>query len=380
MFDQIIPARWRAAEPDHVSSLRSAMSGLQDAAIAFHFSADYIDTPFHVTMWAPHLDDAGVNWYVICRENHHFAALKQAGIRAVLAPGAHLLPLAVAQEVRAVLYANNAHRNIDMFRRFPGLVHVQMLHGDSDKPPSYSPVTANFDRIFVSGQLGRDRYSRNGVTLPEEAFVHVGRPQVKARAVGARPAWQERPVIAYMPTWVGGQAEAQFSSLDRAPSVLRAIRKASPGAEILFKPHPLSYKDPSWKLIEPPLMAAIGEVGATAIGRREEASGIYDRSDMLVTDISSTMADFLYSDRPLAVILPRRALRDRERAFPMLPACYEVAGDLGDIAARLSDALGPDSLKGLRSEMRTYTFGPDDCPADARFIAAIRQLAGQQHG
>lgn len=379
MIDRIIP-QMLAPAPDPVAKLRGALADLHDASIAFHFSADYIDTPFHVSMWAPHLEDAGVAWYVICRERHHHAALLQAGVRSVLAPGAHLLPLAVGRGVKAILYANNAHRNIDMLRRFPRLTHVQMLHGDSDKPPSFSPVTANFDKIFVAGQLGQDRYARNGVILPEDAFVHVGRPQVKGRAVGQRPSWRDGPVIAYMPTWLGGQAEAQFSSLDRAGPVLRAIRAASPEAEILFKPHPLSYKDPSWKLLEPSLRAVMREIGATAIDRRENADRIYERADLLVTDISSTMADFLHADRPLAVILPRRVLRDRDRAFPMLPAVYAISGDLADISARLSDALGPDSLKDRRRAMRTYAFGADERPADARFIAAIRQLAGEHHG
>lgn len=378
MFNSIISAHKCATDMNYVSLLRSEMASLQDTAVAFHFSADYIDTPFHVTMWAPHLDDAGIGWYAICRERHHFVALKAAGVRAVLAPSIHLLPMAMAPHVRAVLYANNAHRNLDMLRCFPDKVHVQMLHGDSDKPPSYSPVTANFDKIFVAGQLGRDRYSMNGVIVPEDAFVHVGRPQVKIRPIGMRPSWQESPVIAYMPTWFGGQSESQFSSLDRAPTIIREIRKAAPHAEIIFKPHPLSYKDPSWGLIEAPLNAAISETGATSIARTEDAGSVYDRSDMLITDISSTIGDFLYSNRPLAVVMPRRPLHDLKRSFPMLSGCYRIAGDIHNLSGQVSDALVQDSLHDKRTKVRAYAFGDDDGPADGRFIAAVRHLAGVQ--
>lgn len=376
MLDRLIPASFRKKEPDVVAQLSADMQAMKDARIALHLSADFIDSPYQATMWARHLDDSGIGWYVICRERQHVDAMRKAGIRCVWAPKPHHLVPAMGPEVRAVLYVNNAARNLEMLRRFPDLVHVQMLHGDSDKPPSYSPVTANFDRVFVAGQLGQDRYALNGVTIPAEAFVHVGRPQVKDRLVGLRPGWREKPVIAYMPTWIGGRSEVMFSSLDRGADILRAIRRASPTATILFKPHPLSYKDPSWSAIEQDLRRAMAETGTEAIDRAEDASLVYDRTDLLVTDISSTMSDFLFSDRPLAVILPRRPLANQDRAFPTLSACYRVSGDLGDIDARLGDALGDDSLAEARTAMRRYAFGSDDRPGDARFIEAIRHLAG----
>ncbi len=368
-------SRFRS-QPDPLPLLAAAMSGMQDARLAVHLAADYMDTPFHVTMWAPHLNDTGIPWYVICREYRHLLTLRGMGLRGVWAPEAHHLPVAVAPAVEAIFYVNNAHRNIELLRDFPRLTHVQMLHGDSDKPTSYSPVTASFDRIFVAGQLGQDRYALNGVTIPDQAFVHVGRPQVRDRMVGSRPGWQTRPVIAYMPTWFGSHGDTMLSSLDRGAEVIRAIRAAAPRAEILFKPHPLSYKDPSWKTLETTLSRALADTGTTALDRGADANQLYARADLLVTDISSTMSDYLYSDRPIAVILPRLPVPDQARAFPTLAACYQVAPDLSDIAARLADALGGDSLAPARKAMRLHAFGPDDGPADARFIAAVRRIAG----
>ena len=364
------------SQPAPLPLLAAARPEMQDARLAVHLSADFMDTPYQITMWAPHLNDTGVPWYVICREYEHLATLRDSGLRGIWAPKAHHLPMAIAPDVKAIFYVNNAHRNIELLRRFPALTHVQMLHGDSDKPPSYSPVTANFDRIFVAGQLGQDRYALNGVTIPDQAFIHVGRPQVRDRMVGSRPGWQTRPVIAYMPTWIGGQADARFSSLDRGEKVIHAIRAAAPRAEILFKPHPLSYKDPSWKTLETTLSRALADTGTTALDRGADANQLYARADLLVTDISSTMSDYLYSDRPIAVILPRLPVPDQARAFPTLAACYQVAPDLSDIAARLADALGGDSLAPARKAMRLHAFGPDDGPADARFIAAVRRIAG----
>ncbi|PVH27271.1 CDP-glycerol glycerophosphotransferase family protein [Pararhodobacter oceanensis] len=345
------------------------------ARIAVFFSADFLETPFHVTMWAHHLDASGVPWYAICTSEHHVAQLREDGIQAVLSSKAYHHVNAITPSVRAIFYVNNGHRNLEMIERFPELIHVQLLHGDSDKPSSSSPVTAIYDKVFVAGQLGQDRYQNNGVVIPSTAFVHVGRPQVKGREVGKRDGWNDDPVVAYMPTWYGAKGDMRLSSLDRGPDIIRAIQRAAPKAEILFKPHPLIDKHPDWKQLSKRITAALAETGSKPLDMNVDANEVYARADMLVTDISSTMSDYLYSNRPLAVVMPHGQIDDPHRQFPTLGGCYEVAADLSNIDSQLQDALGADSLADQRSAMRIYAFGDDSREADARFIDAVRQIA-----
>ncbi|WP_417599072.1 CDP-glycerol glycerophosphotransferase family protein [Pararhodobacter oceanensis] len=348
---------------------------VSDARIALYFSGDYLKTAFHVAMWADHLDASGVPWYVICTHARHFKQVREAGVRAVLSLKPHDHLNAVASSVRAIFYVNNGHRNIEIMERFPELTHVQLLHGDSDKPSSFSPATVNFDKVFVAGQLGQDRYKNNGVTIPDSAFVHVGRPQVKGRQIGMRQGWMESPVVGYMPTWYGAKGDMRFSSLDRGPQIIQAIHRAAPTAEILFKPHPLSANDPNWKSLDRRINAALAETGSKPLDMNVDANEVYARADMLVTDISSTMSDYLYSNRPLAVVMPHGQIDDPHRQFPTLGGCYEIAADLSNIDSQLQDALGADSLADQRSAMRIYAFGDDSREADARFIDAVRQIA-----
>ena len=92
----------------------------------------------------------------------------------------------------AIFYVNNAAKNVDG-TRYQQVVHVHLGHGDSDKPASYASSTTMFDRIFVAGQAGVDRFASHGVLTHEEKFVLVGRPQVEAIDV--------RPAGAALPPW-----------------------------------------------------------------------------------------------------------------------------------------------------------------------------------
>src|SRR5699024_12395246 len=62
----------------------------------------------------------------------------------------------VVPSVRGVFYVNNAMLNTHMVR-YTSLRHIQLLHGESDKAASASPVLRMYDRDFVAGQAAMDR-------------------------------------------------------------------------------------------------------------------------------------------------------------------------------------------------------------------------------
>jgi len=151
------------------------------ATFAFHFSAPDLQTPAHVEIWRDSLDATGQPWFVILREFHQLSAFTVAGMPpAVHIQGDSQLFGCLPETTRAVFYGNNGQTNRAMIAANPQVTHVQLLHGDSDKPPSYSPLTKNYDLIFVAGQMGIDRYAQHGVDIPRDRFRVVGRPQVAA--------------------------------------------------------------------------------------------------------------------------------------------------------------------------------------------------------
>src|SRR5699024_7989560 len=84
----------------------------------------------------------------------------------------------IVPSARGVFYVNNAMRNNHMVR-YAELTHIQLLHGESDKASSATPIIRMYDRDFVAGQAAIDRFEKFGVPMPKDIFRIVGRPQVE---------------------------------------------------------------------------------------------------------------------------------------------------------------------------------------------------------
>jgi hypothetical protein len=353
---------------------------IKAAKFAFHFSAPDLAQPEHVNIWGGEINEIGVPWCVILREVHHLKTYDVARLPpALFVPNEAALAGCLPSGARAVFYANNGQKNRKMIAAHPSLTHIQLLHGDSDKPPSYSPLAQNYDLVFVAGQMGIDRYALNGVHIPAEKFRIVGRPQVRAIESGAATAAEGPRKIVYMPTWRGFYEDTQFSSLDRAPKIIETLLAAEAGLEVHFKPHPLSYKDPLWPKFEREIRTALGRKranGNTGVFREDGTSpfALYNEADLLITDISSVMIDYLYSGKPFLVVQPPGFdAADRVR-FPSLAASYEVDAGLDNLAAQLGAALGEDPLRVAREEVRLSAFGDYGRPVGEAFRAACLAL------
>ena len=350
------------------------------APLALFFSAPDLNAPDHVRAWADELDQMGLPWFCMTAEIHHFAYFREQGRLAVRIPNFTTSLYHLPDDLRAILYVNNAQPNRKVIKALPELKHTQLLHGDSDKPPSYSPLTKNYDRVFVAGQMAIDRYSRNDVHIPDDRFRIVGRPQVAAIVPSdAKKRDGDVLQIVYMPTWRGFFEDTQFSSLDRADQILETIMELPEKSHVIFKPHPLSYKDPDWPVFKKRIDTALAKRAAS--GSTGEISpseltpfDLYNRADVLICDISSVMIDFLYANKPLLTVLPQRFKPEDRANFPSLEACYNVSSDLQNLQAQLEAAVGEDPLEDERARVRAEAFGDLDQEPGAAFKAACQGL------
>ena len=142
--------------------------------------------------------------------------------------------------VRVALFPANTAKNLHMLR-VPGIGHVFIGHGDSDKAASFNPYTKVYDEVWVAGQAGRDRYLRAQVGVRDEDIVEVGRPQLTGiRPAGDRPADRMFTVL-YAPTWEGWLAdECQTSLMAMGPRIIQALhrpRAPPPGHLQAASPH-----------------------------------------------------------------------------------------------------------------------------------------------
>ena len=345
---------------------------------AFYFSAPDLNRPTHVLMWYKYLLALGIPFVIILREQKHLKAFPDVSdVPVVFVRKAAELNNVLPSGVRTVFYANNGQKNRFMVENYPDAMHIQLLHGDSDKPPSYSPMSKIYSKLFVAGQMAVDRYAQNGVHIPTERFRVVGRPQVsKIRQTRAKTQVGRRKV-AYMPTWRGFFADTQFSSLERALDVVACVQGLKHPAGMLFKPHPMSYKDPLWPSLARQIRQELAKgrpFGSTYFGDETDPFDVYNNADVLITDISSVMIDFLYSGKPYLVIKPAGFGEDDLARFPSMKGGYLVNADLSNLSDQLALALGDDPMHEQRLITRNYAFGDISQPPGAAFRSACLEV------
>jgi CDP-glycerol:poly(glycerophosphate) glycerophosphotransferase len=230
------------------------------------------------------------------------------GAPVVYAPEMASVDACVVESLAAAFYVNNGAKNTHGVR-FGELTHIFLNHGDSDKVSSFNPVTAMYDRVFVAGQAGIDRYIHHGVDIPRHKFRIVGRPQVAAVRPPERPVDQvSEPVVLYAPTWTGHYTDANYCSLPIATTIVEALLDR--GATVILRHHPYTTRNraDAARLADVHRLLA---ADAARTGRRHrwgDAATVhmslvdcFNASDALISDVSSVASEYLYSEKPFAV-------------------------------------------------------------------------------
>ncbi|QCO55506.1 hypothetical protein EOK75_06930 [Pseudorhodobacter turbinis] len=346
------------------------------ARFAFFFSGPHMLDPYHVTMWLEPLTSLGHKFVVVVAEQKHLANIppSEAYHRisfAGLSINQRVLPLSC----RAVFYANNSMTNIDVIRRNPSLEHIQLLHGDSDKPPSFNPVAKAYSRLFVAGKMAIDRYARNGVQVSDDLFVVVGRPQLKPFETTKKDA----TTVVYMTTWAGNFEDTNFSSFTQAIDILRAASECDGVDEVIFKPHPVSYKDSNWETVRQRFseLAKNSKIQIRWAEHDESPFELYAKADVLISDISSTIIDYLYAGKPYIVTNPQGFSNEELKKYPSVAGGYLCEQDVGNVGKLLRLALSEDPVAETREEVRQYAFGDLNRPIGAAFREACWEIIGK---
>jgi hypothetical protein len=437
--------------------------------VVLYFSGS-VNSAYQVNMWLSTLAQLTRPAMIIMRERNVVPLLGRTSLPVVCIEDLVELMNFSLPSVRVALFPANTAKNLHMLR-VPGIGHVFICHGDSDKAASFNPYSKVYDEVWVAGKAGRDRYLRAQVGVRDEDIVEVGRPQLTGiRTAGDVPADHVFTVL-YAPTWEGWFAdECQTSLTTMGPKIIKALIAHEPRLRIIYKPHPLTGTcDPRAtrahqqivSLIEqanrqpeadgpgthggnePNRLAAAADLvrieaqlsrlagdapaqGWTAWLRaqadeatlsRDSVPGTdgdsewrrltaawhaaywrsqepwrhlmvtgplptlydcFDHADLLISDISSVVADFIASGKPCAVANPEGRDEDEFRAeFPTAAAAYLLDADcaaLPDVIMEASSA-GPDRLAGVRQELKGYLLGPDHPDAMTRFNDAVEALA-----
>lgn len=359
--------------------------------------------PTHVGMWQPYLDAASDPW-VLFNVRPTYCAELRAGL--IEASGSHPTwvqlgsdPLADLKVVTTPVmttyfYVHNAPAHLRTLH-VEGVRKVWLGHGDSDKTGSYHERHRLYDVLVVSGQAAIDRYARHGVEIGPERFVIIGRPQAGDVEVATTPITEiARPRVLYAPTWRGNGQVPDFSSIDWGLDIVRAI--VAVGADVIFRPHPVFLRTADRRALLAPVwefLRADTEDPATPGNHMwgsvpDEEWTVVDcmnHADVLVSDVSSVVSDWLASAKPYAMINTLVTPEEFGTEIPISAGGHVITIGAHPSAPTAEEVLRTivrhDSQAQERIDMRRYVLGGFTGEQSGReFEALVHRFAHEPLG
>ena len=325
---------------------------------------------YQLDMWLPYFEQVGDPYMIIVRDRYLLDGVaRRTNAPIVLVPAQSVLDTILPESVRACFYVNHAMKNVQLIK-LDKYLHVQLMHGDSDKAISRSPVSLMYDRVFVAGQAGIDRYHRHGVDIPNYKFKKIGRPQLHDIQVGHREKVEsDRKVVLYTPTWTGLTADVNYSSLKQGKTIVEALLRRD--VTLIFRTHPYTRTNAAYQALAEEIKTLIA-ADAAKTGRahlwgpqaekKVSLTECINAADVAISDISGTASDWLYSGRPFAMTDPKGFREQYLEQFPLAKAAYLLEPKAENVEAVLDELLVADSKAAVRAEVREYYLG--DCKPD----------------
>jgi hypothetical protein len=333
------------------------------------------DTAYQVNMWLSAVERLDRPALIVVRERDCFASLGKTSTPAVCIPDAVDFMTFTLPSIRVALYTANVGKTIHMLRE-PGVRHVFIGHGDSDKSASSNPFSKVYSEIWVAGEGGRDRYARAAVGIRDEDIVEVGRPQLEGIELGQPSMAGRELTVLYAPTWEGWTNDPAHTSLVRTGPGLVERLIGLGNVRVIYKPHPLT----GTVSVDAARADAAIRASIARAGRGHETVPVTGRSlyacfndsDVLIADISSVLSDYIASEKPYVVPnltgLDESVFRDRFRSAGEAYLLDPAGERIGAILDLIRDS---DPLAAARRELKRYLLGPSEPDAMTRFAAAV---------
>jgi hypothetical protein len=376
--DRVRAAGLPARERDEVvAAVRSALEAIGPRVVVY-FGGPPTST-HALNVWIPVLEGLDETVLVMVRQKVHLDQLASSRLPAVWAPKATDVEQLAVPSLGLALYPTNIAQNNHLIR-VPGITDVFIGHGDSDKGGSFTPLSRMYDEVWVAGPAGRERYLVADVGVRDEQIREVGRPQLAEVARRAsKTSDDSRPfTVLYAPTWEGFYAAWSYSSLlVMGERIVQSLLELE-GVRVLVKPHPASgsvdkaYRGAARRVED--LVRRAGAPHRVVDG----LTGLYEAfndADLLVTDVSSVVTDFLWSRKPYVMTNPNGlADEDYRREFPSSAGAALWTADLANLAADVDDARGEDLRRSGREAVARHLLGNVDGDPRAGFSGAVLEV------
>lgn len=419
MVAGLVSVRRMPGNDAYVETLNAHVRALRPEVVLY-FSERAVSM-YQLNMWLPVLEATNRQCVIIARERTTLRVMKRTTIPVVCIPSSTRLMDFRLPTVRVGLYVVNVGKNLHYMRE-PRVKHVFIGHGESDKIASVNPFTKVHDEIWVAGRASRERWAAAKVGVRDDSIVEVGRPQLEA-IEPVRPRHPDAPLtVLYAPTWEGWTSD-QFASslLTMGPALVQWLLERDAPTRVLYKPHPLTgtvsaqaraahrqiiallkqagaQNTTSSSIlgvdIPPPTAsedalesrdaafqaehAPQHEVGTSHLIIRGASPTLYECfniSDVLVSDISSVVADFVASGKPYVVTNPAGFDHDYIwQRYATARAAYLADPDPATWEPMMQRLTLLDPLAQARVELRTFLLGPAYPDPITRWNSAVDDL------
>jgi hypothetical protein len=323
-------------------------------------------------MWIPVLEKLDAKVAIVARERHILSGLIPTKLPVFYMTSMRELEFLERVGVRSVLYPANPQKNTQMLR-FYRMNHFFINHGESDKVVNQSKFLMAYDKLLVAGPLAEQRLQDAGIPMRPGQVVHVGRPPVELLL--KRVAQVNQPIrrILYAPTWEGFVEEANYSSVSEFGLNLLQSLVAAKRWEIIFKAHPFTG---SRKAANKQALSNLNELFSSRITVTEPTSSIYELmndADLMITDISSTIPDYLYTLKPMILTNPAGLSRNEMHAtYPSSRATY-ILDDPQSAAQMVKAIADNDTMISDRQSIARLILGDKPDQSIATFNRIINE-------
>lgn len=330
------------------------------------------DVAYQGNMWIPVLEKLDARCAIVIRERRIAKGLLPTSMPVYYFESMRDLEFLEKCGVRTILYPANTQKNTNSLRFFK-MNHFFINHGESDKVVNQSKFLMAYDKLLVAGPLAERRLRDAGLPVRNEQVVHVGRPQTELLLSRKDSPSSAVRTILFAPTWEGFVEEANYASINEyGMQLLQALAERS-DFRVLFKPHPYTgTAKPNDTGVYLKRMLEIAERShIEVIAATRPIFDCMNESDLMITDVSSVLNDYLYTLKPMILTNPKLEAHDHLRAeFPSSAATYIL--DRGeDIISLVGEIIEDDRMFGQRKLVCADSLGEFPEGSLARFASVI---------
>jgi hypothetical protein len=316
---------------------------------------------YQLNQWIPVLERCGKRVLILVRDEHYLNGLASTSLPIAYVRVLDAIDLFIAPSTRIVMYPANSGKNINMFR-WSNLFHVFVNHGESDKVVNVNKFLRGYDRLYLAGGMAADRIEAANLDIPQKNLVFVGRPQAEMilDINNDSDLSSKRISILYAPTWEGFSKAADYTSISR--NAIEAFKELinNDNYHILFKAHPYTgtIRSDVKSLLRELVSLFRAANNVEIFQSRKNIHELMNDSDIMITDVSSVLNDYLFTEKPIILTNPSGIDEQSYHSdFFSSRAAYILNKDMTNLTDTIKNIRGKDVVRQERLKIKKYSIG-----------------------